>query len=154
MGGGFHILLVGVDALDEGDADDEGVTGFCYAAYVVKDQFVADARIAAVLLGVHQFQVDQQQFALMGDAVDDIGLGIERGVDRAMEPAASQLLQEFKGILRKHQRLAATKGDAAPTVLHDVALLFNLGHQLVHRVLATANLACGGGTVVDDKALL
>ena len=81
-------------------------------------------------------------------------MGVERGVDCAVEAPATQLAQYGQCAVGVHQRLAAADGHAAAAVLHDVALLLDLAHQLVHRVLAAADLPGLRRAVVGYKTLL
>ena len=156
-GGGLDVLVVGIDALDEGDADAQVVAGRGQSGDVLENQLVADARQAAVQRRVHQLQVDEQELALGCHAVGDGRLGVERRVDGAVQSAAAQLAQYCQRRIGLHQRFAAADRHAAATLLHDHALLLHLGHQLVHRPLPAADLqgprgACLGAAAAQRAA--
>ncbi len=127
-GSGLDVSLVGVDALDERDADAEGRALRGDETDVLEDKFVRDTRVAAVEVAVHQLKVDEEQVAVGSNVGDDLTGGIERGVHTAVETTTAQLTKNVQGVVGVHQRLAPTEGDAAATVLHDQAFLLDLGH--------------------------
>ena len=149
---GVAVGGVGVDAVDEGDADEVADAQLGDEADVVEDGFVGDARVAAVGGAVHMLEVDQEQLGGGGDGADDVGGGVERGVDGAVETAAAELPQERERVLRVHQRLAAAERHAAAAARHHVALFLDLGHQFVHRPLAAADFQGFGGAFAGAGA--
>ena len=59
-GGGVKVVVVGIDAFDEGDAYDEGLAGFGQGADVGKDGGVRYAAVVSVLCRVDKFEIDEE----------------------------------------------------------------------------------------------
>ena len=108
-----------------------------------------------VHLGVHGFQVHEEQFARRCDGTDDFRSGEKGSVHGAVEAPPAQFLKQFQGIRGVQQRFAAAEGDTAAGVRHDPALLFHFGHQVVQGPFAAADFhgegrtCLGAGTAGD-----
>ena len=149
QGGLTNGVVIGIDTVDQGYADEEIGAFLGKEDDVPEDQLVGHAGIEAVLAGVDMLEVDEHELALVGNLGDDFLRGIERGVDGAVETTTPQLAKQLERDVRMHEGLAATKGHPSPTIFHDVALLLNLGHQSIHGPQAATHLQSGGGAFVD-----
>lgn len=150
-GGGGEVRLVGVDALDEGYAHPVGGAERGDKTQAVEDALVRHAGVAAMEGRVHVLKVHEEQLAALGDAADDVGAGIERGIDGTVETATAKFVEELHGIVGMHEGLAATEGDAATALRHHLALLLHLGHQLVHRPRPSAHRQRRRGTGIGAR---
>ena len=150
-GGGGDVGLGGVDLGDEGDADAVGMafggrgTERGDHAQVLQDQLIRDAGVMPVHLGVHGFQVHEEQFARRSDGTDDLRGGEKGGVHGAVEAPPAQFLKQFQGVRGVQQRFAAAERDTAAGVRHDPTLLFHFGHQVVQGPFAAADFHGEGG---------
>lgn len=105
-----------------------------------------------MFLRVHQFQIDEKEFAGSSDSGHYLLRGIKRGIDSTMESAPSQFLQDGQRIIGMHQGLATTEGYASPTILHDGAFLLDLSHQVHHRPLFATHLQSSRRTILRTLA--
>ena len=92
-----------------------------------------------VHLGIHHFQIHEEQLARRSDGTDNLRGGEKGGVHGAVEAPPAQFGQQLQRVRRMQQRFAAAEGDTAAGVRHDPALLLHFGHQFVQGPFSAAD---------------
>ena len=105
-----------------------------------------------MFLRVHQFQIDQQQFAFAHYLTDNVRLCQERRIDSPVERQFAATVEQFHQIVGVHQGFAATESNTAAGAIHHRDFFPDLLHQILNGIFRAGHFHRQRRTSLDTFA--